>query len=474
MKSYDLVIIGSGPGGYAAALYASRLKLKVCVIEKDLLGGACLNRGCIPTKAMLHSASILSIIKRSKEYGIEVSGVSANFPAIVARKDLIVTRLRTGIETLFRANKIELVKGTAKIKSADTVAVNGEDISAKHIIIAAGSRPMPIPDVTLDEVDACSSDGILDLKEIPKNITIVGGGVIGCEFAGLFNALGSKVTIVELLDRILATQSKEVSRKMETLFKKRGIEVCTSTKFKLSADSSLRGTARRSRSRTEAISLKAGLLRPFGPRNDEVFGSQKILVAVGRRPNTEGIGLEALGIKTEKGVIVVDDNLRTSVKNIYAIGDCVAGPLLAHKASYDGMVACDNIMGSARSADYSNVPNCIWTDPEIASIGLNEEEARSKYPDLRIAKFPYLASGKACIMGKSEGFIKMIGDPNGNILGVEIFGEGACDLIGEACLARSTGVNIKDWAHVIHGHPTLSEIFQEAAHIFTGTATHSL
>lgn len=438
MKAYDLIIIGSGPGGYVAALYASRFKRSVCVIEKADLGGTCLNRGCIPTKVMLHSASILSKIKESKEYGIEISGVTVNFPAIAARKDMIVTRLRAAIDTLFKANKIDLVRGNAKLAGTNTVTVNGEEYSAKDIIIATGSRPMPLQSAPFDEKRICSSDGIINLKDIPESIVIVGGGVIGCEFASLFNSLGSKVTIVELLDRLLPAQSKEVSRKIEAIFKKRGVGVHTSTKFELSAE------------------------------------SQKILVAVGRMPNTEGIGLEALGIKTEKGVIVVDDNLRTSVKNIYAIGDCVAGPLLAHKASYDGMVACDNIMGNAGSVDYSKVPNCIWTDPEIASIGLNEEEARSKYPDLKIAKFPYLASGKAYIMGRHEGFIKMIGDPNGNILGVEIFGEGSCDLIGEASLARSLGVNIKDWAHVIHGHPTLSEIFQEAAHIFIGTAIHSL
>ncbi|MDD5174109.1 MAG: dihydrolipoyl dehydrogenase [Candidatus Omnitrophica bacterium] len=440
MSPYDLIIIGSGPGGYAAALYVSRFKKSVCVIEKADTGGTCLNRGCIPTKAMLHSASILSTIKGSKEYGIEVSGVTVNFPVIAARKEMIVARLRAGIESLFRTNKIDLVKGDARLTDTNTVTVNGEKYSAKDIIIATGSRPMALPCAPFDEKTVYSSDGILNLKDIPHSIDIVGGGVIGCEFASLFNALGSKVTIIELLDRILPSQSKEVSRKIEAIFKKRGIDVRTSAKF-------------------DQI-----------PGPGPGIGKEKILVAVGRRPNTEEIGLETLGIKVEKGVIVVDDNLRTSIKNIYAIGDCVSGPLLAHKASYDGVVACDNIMGNVRSVDYSNVPNCIWTDPEIASVGLNEEEARSKHPDLRIAKFPYLASGKACIMGRHEGFIKMIGDPSGNILGVEIFGLEACDLIGEAALARSLGVNIKDWARVIHGHPTLSEIFQEAAQIFTGAA----
>ena len=466
MKSYDLVIIGSGPGGYAAALHASRNKKSVCVIEKASLGGTCLNRGCIPTKSMLHSASILSKIKESKEYGIEVSGYSVNFPAICARKDSVVTRLRSGIETLFKSNKIDLIKGDAKLSGPNIVTVNGEDYSVHNIIIAVGSRPMSLPNVEFNETDICSSDGILNLKDLPESITIVGGGVIGCEFAGLFNALGSKVRIVELMDRILPAQSKEVSRKIDTIFKKRGIEVHTSAKFGLDTESSLRGPLNEVKG-TEAISLKTRLLRPFGPRNDEVFESQKILVAIGRRPNTGDIGLEALGIKTEKGLIAVDEYLRTCVSSIYAIGDCVAGPQLAHKASYDGMVACDNILGATRAVDYSNVPNCIWTDPEVASVGLNEEDARAKDPDVGIAKFPYLASGKAYIMGRHEGYVKLIGDSKGKILGVEIFGEEACDLLGEAVLAKSMGVNIKDWARVTHGHPTLSEMFQEAAHIFS-------
>lgn len=439
-KDHDLVIIGSGPGGYVAALYASRKKLNVCVIEKDSLGGTCLNRGCIPTKALLQSASVLTKVKESKEYGIEVGNFKVNFPTIQSRKDTIVTRLRTGIETLFKANSIKFIKGTAKLKSADTVSVNGKDIRAGSIIIAAGSRPMPIPGVTINESDICSSDGILNLKEIPKNITIVGGGVIGCEFANLFNVLGSKVTIVELLDRILSTQSREVSRKMESIFKKRGIVVRTSTKFDLT----------------------------YSP------GLYKVLVAVGRKPNIEGIGLEEMGIEVKNGRIAVNENLRTSVKNIYAIGDCVNGPQLAHKASYDGIIAVDNILGEPRTVDYSNIPNCIWTDPEIASVGLTEEDAKAKYPDVKIAKFPYLASGKAYIMGKSEGFIKIIGDIKGNILGIEIFGEEACDLIGEAALAKARGINIKELSRVVHGHPTLSEIFQEAAHIFCGTPIHSI
>ena len=453
MKSYDLVIIGSGPGGYVAALYASRRKLNVCVVEKDLLGGTCLNRGCIPTKALLYSASILSKIKESKEYGIEAGGFKINFPAIAARKDAVVNRLRAGIETLFRGSRIELLKGAAKVVGADTVSVNGDILNAKSIIIATGSSPMSIPGIESDEVDICSSDGILKMKELPKSIGIVGGGVIGCEFASLFNALGSKVFIVELLDRILTTQSKEVSRKMEAIFKKRGVSIHTAAKLE---------------SITKENSLKLKI------SGGNVIEAEKALISVGRISNTEGIGLEGLGIQTEKGRILVDENLRTSVKSIYAIGDCVRGPLLAHKASYDGMAAVDNILGKTRTIDYAGVPNCVWTDPEVASVGLTEEEAFLKYPDIKIAKFPYLASGKAHLMGRPEGFIKIAGDSKGNIIGVEILGEEACDLIGEAVLAKSIGINIKDWANIVHGHPTLSEIFQEAAHVFCGTPIHSI
>ena len=442
MKSYDLVIIGSGPGGYVAALYASRQKLKVCVIEKDLLGGTCLNRGCIPTKTLQYSASLFSKIKTSKEYGIDVEKSSVNFSKVAARKDAVVTRLRTGIETLFRVNTIDLVKGSARLAGRDIIKVDNEDIRAKSIIVAVGSRPAKIPGIILDEDKICSSDGILNIKKLPRSIMIVGGGVIGCEFASLFNLLGSEVFIVEALDRILTSQSKEVSRKMEVILKKRGVSISTSARFDPSAGNAV--------------------------------NAEKILICTGRTANIEDMGFEQVGIKTAKCGIEVDENLRTSVNNIYAIGDCVAGPQLAHKASYDGMLAVDNIMGKIRSKDYSCIPNCIWTDPEIASVGLTEEAAKAKYPDCRIAKFPYLASGKACLMGKSEGFIKLIGDSKGNILGVEIFGEEACDLIGEAALAISSGINIKDWAGVVHGHPTLSEIFHEAAQAYLGTPIHGI
>lgn len=452
-KRYDLAIIGSGPGGYVAGLYASRHKLNVCVIEKGLVGGTCLNKGCIPTKVMLNSSSLLSRIRESRIYGVEVDGFKLNFANLTARKEEVVSKLRTGIETLFRANKIDLVRGSACLKDENTVTVDGQDVVAKYIIIATGSSPLSLPGIKPDEKNIFSSDGILEIKALPKSILIIGAGAVGCEFATIFSSFGVKVTIVELLERVLMTQSREASKKLEAIFKKKNVDIFTSSKV-------------------ESIT-KGGLLEAK-LSTGRVVEAEKALLAVGRGSNIEGIGIEKLGIKTEKGRISTDESLRTNVKNIYAIGDCIGGPLLAHKASYDGILACDNVLGKDRRADYSNIPNCVYTEPEVASVGLNEEEAKTRYPSSRVAKFPYLGSGKASILGRPEGFIKIIGDRDGRILGIEIMGEEACDLIGEAVLAKTAGVNIKDLSMVVHGHPTLSEIFQEAAHIFCGTGIHSI
>lgn len=476
MTHYDLAIIGSGPGGYVAGLYASGHKLKVCVIEKDLVGGTCLNRGCIPTKSLLNSASILSGLKDAPLHGIEITGHNVDFAKVLSRKDEVVLRLRTGIETLITARKIDLVRGRAEISDPNTIDVaRAGKIGAKNIIVASGSRVAGLPGFKIDETDILSSDGILNVKSIPKSIVIIGGGVIGCEFANLFNAFGAKVRIVEFLDRLIATQSREASRRLEAIFRKKGIEINTSSSAEEAVNPSTGSGLTLSkafdelepRRRVKAKSIRVKI------SGGKIIFAEKVLVAVGRRPYCDGLGLEKLGIKIDAGRIVVDDFLATGVSSIYAIGDCVDGPMLAHKASYDAMVACDNILGKSRSRDYSNIPNCIWTEPEIASVGLSEEEARIKYPDSRAAKFPYLASGKAYLEGRTEGFVKIVGNAKGDILGVEILGKSACDLIGEAVLAKTLGINIRNWANVVHGHPTLSEILQEAAHVFCGTAIHS-
>ncbi|MDD5436539.1 MAG: dihydrolipoyl dehydrogenase [Candidatus Omnitrophica bacterium] len=456
MMKYDLAIIGSGPGGYVAAIYASRRKLKTCVIEKDLVGGTCLNKGCIPTKSLLNSASIVSLIKGSSVHGIDVKDYTIDFAKMIARKDEVVLRLRAGIETLFRGNAVILIKGTAVISGPNTLKINGtEEISAKNIIIASGSVPAELPNIKFDGRDVLSSDDILNLRAIPASLAIIGGGVIGCEFAGLYNVLGSKVTVIEFTDRLVPTQSREISKKLELSLKRRGIDILTSTC-------------------AEAVVKRgAGLMISLSGRRS--LETEKILVSVGRAPVTGHFSdLEALGIGTKKGKIIVDDYLRTEQKNIYAIGDCVDGPLLAHKASYDGIMAVDNILGKMKKSDYSNVPSCIWTEPQIASVGICEEEARAKNIEIKISKFPYLGSGKAYLLGKPEGYAKIISDRAGKILGIEVFGEGACDLIAEAVLAKTANVDVEAWSRVVHGHPTLSEIWQEAAHAFCGTPIHGL
>ena len=454
MTQYDLAIIGSGPGGYVAALYASRHKLKVCVIEKDLTGGTCLNRGCIPTKSLLNSAGIYRTVKEASRYGVETSGARVDFSKMISRKNDVVLRLRTGVETLFRANKVDLVKGEARVLVPNTISVSGQpDINAKHTIIASGSSALELPNIKIDHDNILSSDDILDIKDIPRSIAIIGGGVIGCEFASLFNTLGSKVSIVEFTERLVPSQSRETSKKLEMIFKRRGIDVLVSSKCE---------------------SVEKGKVLKLSVSGGKVIEAQKILVSVGRIANIDCIKGSKCGVSEENGKIAVNDHLYTGRANIYAIGDCVTGPMLAHKASYDAIVACDNILGSKRKVDYSNIPNCIWTEPEIASVGVTEEEAKAKYPNARVAKFPYLASGKAFVMGKSEGFVNIIGDSGGTILGVEIFGEGACELIAEAVLAKTSNIKIKDWARSVHGHPTLSEVLQEAAHVFCGTPIHSV
>jgi len=453
-KNYDLAVIGAGPGGYVAGLYASRRKLKVCVIEKDLVGGTCLNRGCIPTKSLINSASVISTIKNSSIHGVNVDSYKIDFGKMASRKDDVVLKLRAGIETLFKANKIDLVRGAATLLGPNMINVEAFGIvTAKYIIVASGSSVAGLPDMKLDEEKILSSDGILNIKELPASIAIIGGGVIGCEFASLFNVLGVKVTIVEFMDRLTPGLSREASKKLESIFRKRGMDLHLS-------------------SRAEGVS--GGRPLKIDVTGGKAVEAEKILVSVGRRPNTDALGLGSVGIKTENGRIAVDEFLRTSVENIFAIGDCIGGPMFAHKASYDAMAACDNILGDNRSVDYSNIPNCVWTDPEIASVGMSEEDAKMKFPDAKVAKFPYLASGKANLEAKTEGYAKIIGNAEGEILGVEIFGKAACDLIGEAVLAKTAGIGIKEWAGVVHGHPTLSEILQEAAHVFCGTGIHSV
>lgn len=451
---YDLAIIGSGPGGYVAALYASARSLKVCVIDKGLVGGTCLNRGCIPTKALLSSASVALTVKDAGHFGVKVDGYSVDFQSMMSRKADIVNRLRAGIETLFRARKVDFKRGFARVAAPGVVAIDGSgSVTASGIIIATGSEPAAIKGIAIDEKSILSSDGMLELSEIPGSLAIVGGGAVGCEFAHLFSALGSKVSVIEMTDRLVPTQSSEASRKLESIFRRNGIDI-------------------RLNAQVGSVTVSGGRAR-VALSDSSAIEADKVLVSVGRRPCIDGIA-DGAGVTSKGGRIAVNDRLETAAKGIYAIGDCVPGPQLAHKASYDAMVACDNFMGADRKVDYSAIPSAIWTEPEIASVGLSDDEAKRSNPDAKVAKFPYLASGKAYIERKTEGYVKIVGTASGRLLGVEIMGREACDLIGEAAVAMKAGMTVRDWSLAVRAHPTLSETLQEAANAFCGHSIHTI
>jgi len=421
---YDLAVIGSGWAGFNAALRAKAYGLKVALIEREQIGGTCLNRGCIPTKALLQSAKIYTLTKKSKIFGIETTNPQINFSEIQARKNKIIQQLRQGME--FMLGGIDFINAKARVLSNDTIEMGEKKINAKFILIATGSRPLQLKDIKFDEKKIISSNEILNLKEIPNSLLIIGGGVIGCEFASLFSALGCQVSIVELTPQLLPGIDKEIAKKLEAIFRKKGIKVVTNTDAK----------------------------------NLDLAHYNLVLLCIGRTPVTEGLGLDELDIKLEKGRIIVDEYLKTSIANIYAAGDCVSKTMLAHFAAYQGCIAAGNIAEPAhlKKSNDCNIPNCIFTDPEIGSIGLTEEEGKFKDIDTRVSKFDFLGSGMARILDETEGFIKTISDKKtGEILGASIIGPRATELIGILTLAIQSRLKVTQVADTILAHPTLSE-----------------
>ena len=440
MNKYDITIIGAGPGGYVAALYAAGLGKKVLVIEKDQIGGVCLNRGCIPTKTLIASVEALKSAKRAKEFGIEIPSYSIDYKAIKSRKDNVVAMLKKGIESLFNAKNVTLKIGHGRLVDKGVVEVGGERIESKDVIIATGSRPAEIPTFKFDKNKILSSADILELESLPKSLLIVGGGVNGCEYAYTFRNLGVEVGIVEMMDRLLPTMDRELGKNMEMILKKAGVKVMPKTRLD---------------------SLPAEY--------------EKAVICVGRRYNTEDLGLENLDIKTEKGRIVVDEHLKTGVPGIYAIGDAIGGYLLAHVASHEGIIACDNILGKDPRMDYGSVPLCIYTEPQIATVGLSEEEAKKEGREIKISKIPFRAIGKAHAIGEKDGFIKIIGDKDkGEVLGVQMVGHQVTEMIHEAAMAVKNRMAVKDICELVHAHPTLSEAFMEAAFSFEGRGIHTI
>ena len=423
MSKYDLAVIGAGPGGYVAAARAAELGMKVAVYEKDVVGGVCLNWGCIPTKALSATAAVLTNVQRSAEFGINVNGYELDFAKAQERKDNVVKKLASGIEMLFKAKKIELIKTEAKIDKVD----------AKNILIATGSSPLQLPGMEFDGKTILSSTDMLGLESVPKSILIIGGGAIGCEFASTFKTFGADVTIVEMMEQILPTEDAEIARKLEQIFKKRGIKVFTKTKV-------------------EKIEKGRATLS-----NGSTIVAEKVLVSVGRVANSEGLDVEC-----NKGWIKVDENFRTNVKNIYAAGDVIGGILLAHVASREALCAVSHMAGKKSTINYNVIPSCIFTYPEIASVGLTQKQAEGA----RSRKFLFSAIGKAHTLGETEGFIKLVVDSKTDkILGAQMIGPHVTELISEIAPCVQFGLTSEKLASVIHAHPTLSEAIQECASV---------
>jgi len=460
-EEIDLVIIGGGPGGYVAAIKAAHLGLKTVLIEKDKLGGVCLNRGCIPTKALVSTAELLNNLQRAGEFGIQVKDYSIDFPAIMKRKEMITRRLSSGVEQLMKANQVRVIRGEGQIIEPGTVEVTDiagqkEVIKTKNIIIATGSKVMRLPIPGIDSEGVITSDEALSLSELPSRMLIIGGGVVGIEFAGIFKALGVEITVVEMLPRILLPIDEEISRRLTQLLKRKGIEILTDCKVK--------DIRKNNRNLEVLISTNNG---------EKKIETEKVLLAAGRVPELGNIDVQGLGIELDKGAIKVDEKMRTNIPGIYAVGDVVGKIMLAHVASREGIVAVENISGKEVLMDYKVVPNCVFSMPEVASVGLTEEEAREENNNIKISKFPFMANGKALGMGEVEGMVKIIADADtSELLGFHILGVHASDLIAEGALGLSMEATAFEIVNTIHAHPTLAEAIAEAAEGIIGKPIH--
>ncbi|MBI1799900.1 MAG: dihydrolipoyl dehydrogenase [Candidatus Eisenbacteria bacterium] len=458
-QRYQLVIVGTGPGGYVAAIKAAQLGLKTAVVEKDELGGTCLNWGCIPTKAWIVTAHLLEQIKRAKEYGIEVGEPRVNWPWLLERKSKVVRQLTGGVKTLLTGRGVDIHRGNARLTSANKVVVTAGDakteLSADHLMLATGAYAWMPPGFALDSERIITSQQALELKEQPRRIAVLGGGVVGCEFACFFAVLGSKVTLIEMLPRLVPTEDDEIAQTLEREMKKQKIDLFLNVKIE---------------DRRDNPDGSITLTLPGGKTVDV----DTVLVATGRRPVSSDMGLEAVGVTVaERGKIVVNDRLQTSVRNIYAIGDVTDIKQLAHFASAQGKAAAEVIAGHAAQTNWRAVPAATFTNPEIASVGMTEREARAAGRGIKIGRFPFRAHGRNIADGETTGFVKLIGDAaTDQLLGAHIIGAKASELIHECSLAIAADLNLSDLAHAIHAHPTLTETLAEAAEDADGVAIH--
>ena len=457
-QKFDVVVVGTGPGGYVSAIRAAQLGLTVATVEDDRPGGVCLNWGCIPTKALLRNAEIVHLFEKAETFGITVQGMQADYAAAVQRSRGVADRMAKGVEFLFRKNKITLFPGTGSLTSKNVVDVKGKDgvttlEAGRAVILGTGSEPKSLPGVAIDEKLVISSNGAVRNEAKPKSIVIIGAGAVGVEFADVYRSYGVEVTLLEALPRIVPIEDEEVSTQLTRSLSRRGITIKTGVKVS---------------------AVKPGGAGVVIETDGGRFEAEQVLMAVGRGARTKGVGLEALGVTMERGFVKVSPTMETSVKGIYAIGDMAGAPLLAHKAMAEGVVAAEAIAGkNPRPVDYGNVPSCTYCRPQVASIGLTEAKAKEGGREVAIGKFPFTANGKAVALGETEGFVKVIADKKtGEILGVHILGAEATEMIHEFAVGRTLEATVDEIMHTIHAHPTLSEAALEATLAVLGQAIH--
>ncbi len=447
MSKYDIIVLGSGPGGYVTAIRASQLGFKTAIVEKESLGGVCLNWGCIPTKALLKSAQVFEYLKHAEDYGLKVEGADKDFDAVVKRSRGVAEGMSKGVQFLMKKNKIEVIEGFGKLKPGKKIDVDGTEYSADHIIIATGARSRQLPSLPQDGKKIIGYREAMTLDKQPKSMIVVGSGAIGCEFGSFYNSMGTEVTIVEYMPNIVPVEDEEVSKQFERSLKKAGIKVMTESSVE-SVDTSGEGVV-------ATVKTKKG---------EEKLEADIVLSAVGIKTNIEGIGLEDVGIITDKDKVIVNDWYQTNMPGYYAIGDITPGPALAHVASAEGILCVEKIAGMhVEKLDYGNIPGCTYASPEIASVGMTEKQAKEAGYELKIGKFPFSASGKASAAGNKDGFVKVIFDAKyGEWLGCHMIGAGVTDMIAEAVLGRKLETTGHEVLKAVHPHPTMSEAVMEA------------